>query len=104
MVKKEWKRKSLPQDKNLALLLNSMLRFCLLNYSIEPNCPSSGKIICVVLLLIFLHILSPPHDNAGACTEPKVESRTYSTSEELMSSQVVFILEMDVECEGSEVC
>lgn len=37
---------------------------------------------------------------AGACANPKVTSETYSTGDELMSSEVVFIVQMEVECEG----
>ncbi len=41
--------------------------------------------------------------DVGACSSPKVTSQTYSTGDELMSTEVVFIVEVEAECERGEV-
>ena len=42
-------------------------------------------------------------NSTAACVNPKVTTSTYSTNNVLMSSETVFIVEVNVECDGADV-
>ena len=40
---------------------------------------------------------------AGACTNPSVTSETYSTNDVLLSTETVFLIKVNVKCDGGDV-